>query len=130
MAKQRSPRDGHATRARLVESASRLFAERGVEAVSIRAVNTDAGLAPAAVHYHFGSKAALLDAVLASDGQEVIDAIVRRADARLDSAAPPTARDIVEVLASSYAELIARDADRGRRWLAIVAQLIQAQDPA
>ncbi len=50
-------------RARLREAALRLFAERGFEATSARAVAAAAGLSPALVIHHFGSKEGLRAAV-------------------------------------------------------------------
>src|SRR6476646_6905580 len=68
-------RQGTATRAKLVKVAERLFAAQGVDAVSVRAVNAAAGLGPASVHYHFGSKDDLLSAVLLDLGGPVRDRI-------------------------------------------------------
>jgi AcrR family transcriptional regulator len=49
---------------RLVDAAERLFGERGIDAVSLRQVAAAAGQRNnAAAHYHFGTKAALIDAV-------------------------------------------------------------------
>lgn len=56
-------------RARLREAALRLFAERGFEATSARAVAAAAGLSPALVMHHFGSKEGLRAAV----DEEVLD---------------------------------------------------------
>ena len=56
--------DADDIRTRLIDAAERLFAERGVDAVSIRQITREAGANVAAVHYHFGSKPALLRAVL------------------------------------------------------------------
>jgi AcrR family transcriptional regulator len=50
-------------RARLREAALALFAERGFEATSARAVAAAAGLSPALVIHHFGSKEGLRAAV-------------------------------------------------------------------
>ncbi|PZG19129.1 TetR family transcriptional regulator [Micromonospora craterilacus] len=50
-------------RARLREAALRLFAERGFAATSARAVAAAAGLSPALVIHHFGSKEGLRAAV-------------------------------------------------------------------
>ena len=57
----------------LLAAALKLFAQHGIDGVSIRAVNREAGLGPASVHYHFGTKDALLDAVLHVYGDTVID---------------------------------------------------------
>lgn len=55
---------GEATRTRLIESAERLFAERGYDAVSLNDIRQAAGQHNAsAISYHFGSKADLLQAV-------------------------------------------------------------------
>jgi len=48
----------------ILDAAEELFAQQGFDATSIRAVTRHAGLNPAAVHYHFGSKEVLLRALL------------------------------------------------------------------
>ena len=52
------------TKERILETAERLFAERGYGATSLRSIIAAAKVNLAAVHYHFRSKEALLDAVL------------------------------------------------------------------
>lgn len=51
------------TRARIRESALRLFAERGPDGVTIRDIAAAAGVSPALVLHHFGSKEGLRRAV-------------------------------------------------------------------
>ncbi len=49
------------TRQQLIQAAERLFAESGIDAVSLRQINVAAGQKnSSAAHYHFGSKAALI----------------------------------------------------------------------
>jgi len=48
----------------LLDAAGRLFAQRGPEAHSLRAVAAAAGVTPALVHYYFGDKRGLTDAML------------------------------------------------------------------
>ena len=55
---------GEETRKRILIAAEQLFAERGISSTSMRALTNAAGVNLAAVHYHFGSKEALLDAVI------------------------------------------------------------------
>lgn len=50
---------GRATRAAIEEAARTLFAERGFERASVRAIAAEAGVDPALVIRHFGSKEAL-----------------------------------------------------------------------
>ena len=53
-----------ATKERLLDAAERLFAERGFEGTSVRAVTQAAQASVSAANYHFGSKEALLQAAL------------------------------------------------------------------
>src|SRR5436305_7550725 len=51
------------TRESLMDAAESLFAERGIQAASLRAITEQAAANLAAVHYHFGSKQGLVRAV-------------------------------------------------------------------
>ena len=55
--------DNIATKARILDAAERLFADRGFDATSLRTITADAKVNLAAVNYHFGSKAGLLEEV-------------------------------------------------------------------
>ena len=128
MAARTSPRDGDATRRLLVDAAAKLFAANGVEGVSIRAVNAEAGVGPASVHYHFGSKDALLSAVLMQAGEGVLARVTQLASDLEIRHHTPTARELIDLLAIPYRELLERDPVRGARWLAISGQLSLAND--
>jgi AcrR family transcriptional regulator len=49
------------TRAKILDTAERLFGEQGYAATSLRHIIAEAGVNLAAIHYHFGSKEDLLD---------------------------------------------------------------------
>ena len=53
------------TKTRLIEVAESLFAEQGISSTSLRNIIAKAGVNIAAIHYHFGSKEALVQAVFA-----------------------------------------------------------------
>src|ERR1700676_5046774 len=53
-----------ATQARILDAAEALFMEHGFEATSLREITATAAVNLAAVHYHFGSKEELFEAVL------------------------------------------------------------------
>jgi len=55
---------GEDTRERLLNAAEQLFAEHGVSGTTLRALTKAANVNLAAVHYHFGGKEGLLDAVV------------------------------------------------------------------
>jgi AcrR family transcriptional regulator len=120
-------RRGTATRRRLIGASERLFSERGVDAVSIRAINHAAGLGSASAHYHFGSKDALLEAVLLDQGRGVRERIRQRTRALAAAPDAPTARELVEALALPYLEQLEREPIRGRRWVRIVARLARTR---
>lgn len=118
-------RGGDATTAdRILDAAEALVAERGVEAVSLRAVNSAAGANVAAAHYHFGSKDAVLDAVLRRRMQvvsarrdELVAALARDPD--------PSPRAAVAALVAPLAEFAATS-DAGRVYVRFLAALSRA----
>jgi AcrR family transcriptional regulator len=106
-----------------VKVAEALFAQHGVDSVSIRSVNAAAGVGAAAVHYHFGSKEKLVSAVVAERGQHVASRVSVLAAALSAQPEPPTSQQLVELIAVPYRELIERARSGGLSWLKIVAQL-------
>jgi AcrR family transcriptional regulator len=68
------------TKTKILSSAERLFAERGYEATSLRQIIAAAKVNLAAVHYHFGSKADLLDHLV----HRKVEPVNRERLARLD----------------------------------------------
>jgi AcrR family transcriptional regulator len=98
-----------ATRVALVETAERLFAERGIEAVSLRDVSKDAGQRNHnAAQYHFGDRAGLVAAVyehrmrIVNERRHAMLAVID-GDGRSDDVAALAAA-IVEPLAAVVAE--------------------------
>ena len=51
------------TQERILQSAERLFSERGIDGVSLREITSDSGVNSASLHYHFGSKIAVLERI-------------------------------------------------------------------
>jgi AcrR family transcriptional regulator len=75
----------HDTRDQILDTAERLFADRGIDAVSLRTLTAEAGVNLASVHYHFGSKEALVTEVfdrrvdrLNRERLEMLDEVERR----------------------------------------------------
>ncbi len=58
------PRRAGETRERILVTAERLFAERGIEGVSVRAILAEAGANVALAHRHFGGRDGLIDEIL------------------------------------------------------------------
>ena len=102
---------GAATRERLMRAAERLFAERGIDAVSIRDITNEAGANSASIHYHFGSKAELVGAILDWRAAEVGARRAAWLD-RIEAGEAPTLRDVLEAFVVPTAEMAA-DVDGG-----------------
>jgi AcrR family transcriptional regulator len=101
-----------ATEDRLLEVAERLIAERGVDGVSVRSVTAEAGANVAAIHYHFGSKAALVEAILARRIPEVTARRTGLLDALEASPGPPSLRAIAEAFVRPLAAMWGSEATR------------------
>ncbi|WP_329126777.1 TetR/AcrR family transcriptional regulator [Streptomyces sp. NBC_01465] len=90
------------TRQLLLDVAERLYAERGVNGVSLREIGAAAGQRnTGAVRYHFGSKSALLEAVIARrmlPADEARTAYLAEAEAERSEGAALEARTLVEAL--------------------------------
>ena len=74
------------TKQRILDTAERLFSDKGFPATSMRDITQEAGANLAAVNYHFGSKEALMIAVLERSTAPVNRARLERLDA-LEAAA-------------------------------------------
>jgi AcrR family transcriptional regulator len=85
------------TTERILDSAERLFADHGFEGTSIRDIVDSAKVNLAAIHYHFRSKEALLEAVLTRRISIVNDARLERLEAA-EAAAAPGPPSVEEIL--------------------------------
>lgn len=117
------------TKTRILDAAERLFAERGFEGTSIRAVTAEAGANLAAVGYHFGAKEALFAAVLRRIRGPVNDEQLRRlgeleAGEGEAGGGAPSVEDLVGAYVSPLVDLLGRDEDRGRAISRLVARIL------
>jgi len=116
-------------RARLIDAAIKLFAEKGYEGTSVRDLATAAGVNVAAVSYHFGSKDALyteaLRSCLAPCG-EMRERMQKHLDAALKNRSCKSAEEalrgciqnFLEVLvspAAKHSHLVMREQSEGKQ---------------
>jgi AcrR family transcriptional regulator len=117
--------DGDLTaRATIRNAALRLFADRGPDAVTVREIATQAGVSPALVVHHFGSKDGL---------RAEVDRFAAQAFDAIFEALP--ADELAELLASgagtgSLAEAFARGFPPGSPLPAYLRRLLLTNDPA
>jgi AcrR family transcriptional regulator len=94
-----APRAGTSTRDRILETALRLYSERGTARVSMRELADAAGVTVPGLYYHFASKAELIQALYSSRGFGETSAV--------EHAAPgPVAARIVEQARYEFARLV------------------------
>lgn len=116
------------TRERLLLTAERLFGERGLNGVSLREIVRAAGQRNAsALHYHFGSREGLIEAIfkkrmLTIDQRrmEMLDQI--EADGRTDDL-----RAIAETIVWPLAELMSREED-GAHYVRFLTEIFLTPD--
>jgi AcrR family transcriptional regulator len=113
------------TRDKLMDAARRLYAERGVDNVSLAEVVREAGQRnTSAIHYHFGSREQLLAAIMEPQVQPLRD----RRDELLDKARrQPGPEPVVEAIVRPLVEL-AHEGWRARAWMKIGLELADLGD--
>src|SRR5262245_43025456 len=106
------PRGREAVMAAVLDAATTLFAARGPAAVSVRDVAAAAGVNHALVHRHFGSKQAVLRAVLERAAYELA----------------AVAATITETQ-GGIAQLFAASAERATYWRALARAILDGENP-
>jgi AcrR family transcriptional regulator len=110
------------TRAKIIATAEQLFAERGVDSVSLNEITRAAEQKNRnAVHYHFGSKDALIQAIFEKHWQP-IGTLRRQMLADIEQQQPVTLEAIASALVLPVAARF-EDPDGGLAYIKISAQL-------
>ena len=112
------------TRQQLILAAERLFAESGIDGVSLRQINVAAGQKnSSAAHYHFGSK----DALILSIYQHRMEHVNERRIATLEQIESAGNADDVRQLVDAIVHPIVNEIDAddsGRNYIRFMAQAI------
>jgi len=121
---------GRATRAGLIAAGRKLFARRGFDGTSVRALTKEAGANLGAVTYHFGSKRGLYTAVL-EDGVRPLAGRVERA-ARSKGSARDRMLAVVEAYFEHFTEhpdlpcLMLQEVAAGKEPPQVILEIIQS----
>jgi AcrR family transcriptional regulator len=110
---------GLRTRARLLDAALDLLAERGEDGVTLRELTDAAGANVAAVSYHFGSLKSLCEAAIE-------DALERYLDDQQEAVSTLGAESTLEALAAAFARPMVRALAIGGRDLAVMRIVARA----
>ncbi|GAA3560750.1 TetR/AcrR family transcriptional regulator [Mycolicibacterium helvum] len=110
-----------ATRIKLITTAEAMFADRGIDAVSLNEIRLAAGQSnAAAVNYHFGSKEELIKAILEDRLERIDQDRGRLLDQARSGDQPVELRRLLEALVLPQVGSI----ERGERHVELVAQLL------
>ncbi|EFQ82347.1 transcriptional regulator, TetR family [Aeromicrobium marinum DSM 15272] len=94
------PRGRDQVRSAVLTAASELVAERGPDRFSVRDIAERAGVNHALVHRHFGTKADVMEQMLAADARVVVDAILGSGLPTDGEATPSVVADLLDLLAA------------------------------
>ncbi len=85
-------------RRKILDAAEKLFALSGYEGAGMRQISLEAGVAQALIHYHFGTKERLFEAVVARRSGEINRQREQRLDALFKQSDSPALEDIADAL--------------------------------
>ena len=115
------------TRRRLMQAAEQLFGERGLHAVTLKEINAAAGQRnESALHYHFGSKQRLVQAIFADRASAIDRVRVGRVEALIGSGREHDVNAILRATFEPLTDLL--DTEEGVRFVRFAAQVLN--DPA
>jgi AcrR family transcriptional regulator len=119
---------GEQTRQHLLDTAERLFGERGFHAVSLREIRLAAGARnTAAMQFHFGDRDGLVDALTARHMPRIATIQQRLFDTMIAEGRGDDRRSLVEVLVRPSAEYLTWGPGE-RNWVKIMAELSSMPD--
>jgi AcrR family transcriptional regulator len=106
----------------LLRTAESLFASKGIDAVSLNEINKAAGQRnTSALHYHFGSKEKLIDAIIYQEFDSIVARMNEEFD-KLEAIADFDSMALVSAIAMPFIEML--DTPRGFNYLRIMVQLL------
>jgi AcrR family transcriptional regulator len=117
------------TKAQLLDVAEQLFLRSGL-GVSVRDITDAAGQNGAAIHYHFGSRDALVGAVIARRAHDLSARRRAALQALRDAETPPGIRDIVAGLVGAYVGMVEAEGPDAQRWVDLMHALWLDRAPA
>lgn len=114
----------HATSVKILDAAETLFAEHGFAATSLRDITAKAGVNLASVNYHFGSKDALLAAVLKRRfGPVNLARLALLTQLEADTAQAPSVEGVVRALLAPVFEQRREWDEQGTKFLQLIGRL-------
>lgn len=117
-------------REKILDTAERLFAARGSQAVSLREINTAAGVSQGVLHYQFGGRDGLIEALLDRRFPTITGHRNTLIQKIKDSETAPSYRQLIEVLLLPLAHLSLSEGKAGQRFLTMLDKLSRERNRA
>jgi len=115
------------TRIRLITAAEKLFGDRGIHAVTLKDINVAAGQRnESALHYHFGSKSALVEAILTLRTRDIDQKRLELVEALLASGQEKDLSAVLKAMFLPMMELLG--SEKGVRFIRFLAQVLNDPD--
>jgi len=115
------------TRLRLITAAEKLFGERGIHAVTLKDINVAAGQRnESALHYHFGSKSALVEAILTLRTRDIDQKRLELVEALLVKGQEKDLNALLKAMFLPMMELLG--SEKGVRFIRFLAQVLNDPD--
>lgn len=112
------------TRLQLILAGETLFAERGIDSVSLRQINSAAGQKnSSAAHYHFGSRENLVQAIYAWRMEQVNERRLHYVRRLEEAGREQDVRALVEAIVLPIVDEI-RESENGSHYIRFIAQLV------
>tara|TARA_R110000868_G_scaffold100968_10_gene277977 strand:+ start:7062 stop:7784 length:723 start_codon:yes stop_codon:yes gene_type:complete len=115
------------TRLRLIIAAEKLFGDKGIHAVTLKEINSAAGQRnESALHYHFGSKSALVESILLHRASDIDKDRGERVDALLQAGEEKNLSSILRATFLPLLEML--NEEDGVRFIRFLAQVLNDPD--
>ncbi len=117
------------TAAQMLDVAEQLFAERGVDKISLREIARACGQSnPSAAHYHFGGREALIGALLARRIRAINKIRHQRLDALIHEGRGESVYAVTTMTVQVLGEVV-RSTEWGRDYVRVISQLLSRPEP-
>ena len=117
------------TKTKILDVAEKLFAEVGIHATSIRQIVKEAGVNVASLHYHFGSKDAVIHEIITRRLRPINEAKQKRLD-EIEKEANGTPPDLEAVLRAFIEPHIQMQKVAGDKVKILMKLMVQIEDDA
>lgn len=118
-----------ATPEKILNTAEKLFVKNGLDATSLRAINTAAGSSQGVLHYHFGSKEKLLETLLELRMQPLMQERLSMLSELRQSQARFSVRKLLDVIALPLARRMIDGKPADRIAVLLLARLFAENNP-